>query len=76
MIVDIEFRGITLEVHGTYIPKEVQVTIRDGAEDYSGAVDSFTLEKVFIESTEVHDLLEEHTEEIEELVLIQLNKEE
>lgn len=59
MIVDIEFRGIALEIHGE-----------------QGKQGGFRIGRIFVETTDVYDMLLEHLEELEQLVIQKINEQE
>ena len=73
--VNIVFRGIDITVFGKYIPEESAVRYDSNMEGHPGYPEYFNIESIFIENTDVTDLLEEHLDEIEKLVLEQIDNE-
>ena len=74
MRITVEFRGIELLVMGEHIPEEKEIRYDSDMGGSPGKDEDFDVHKIYIESTEVTDLLEEHLEEIEKLVLEQINE--
>lgn len=74
MIVTVMFRGIDLNVHGTHFPEDPAVRYDSDMGGHPGYPEYFEITDIFIEKTEAMDLLEEHLDEIEKLVLTELKE--
>lgn len=73
--VEIEYRGIKLEIEGTYTPSEEQVIYYSDGSGYPGSPSEFDANAVFVQETDIYDLLgAEELEHISELCIKEIEK--
>lgn len=70
MITEITFKGILLEVEGTYTEAEYRVMYYGDLDGYPGSDSTYDINAVFVQDVDIYELLsEDDLREIETLVL-------
>ena len=69
MEMTIEFRGVELEIAFDYQPEEAQVNYYSDGSGYPGCSAEVDLISAFHKGTDMTELLEDFTEELEDLIL-------
>jgi hypothetical protein len=70
----VKFRGIDIYVKGEYFAAEPAVRYDSDMGGHPGYPEYFEIETIYIENTDVTDIMEDHMEEIEKLVLETINE--